>query len=152
MDNEIRPYRVVIDSERLLVRLGHICWYLRKKSLRSDDAFSVKGFSEALETIWTLKREVRKELRAAATLEIQENQESNGQARRDAAGCLDEKPERIECVVVRKEGRKGCIRHNKLITAQYAVSIRFIIIDIRILISCTVCSRHRFGFCWQSAG
>ena len=67
----LRAYAEVIDSERRLVRLGHILWYMKKKSLKSNDAYAVNGFNVALECIWEIKRQVRKELKAATVLESQ---------------------------------------------------------------------------------
>src|SRR5690242_13565994 len=55
----VRPYRVVVEAERRLVRVGHLCWYMRKQALRANDTYAVDGFDRALECIWTLKRDVR---------------------------------------------------------------------------------------------
>jgi hypothetical protein len=71
MGTEIRPYKEVIESERLLVRLGHIVWYMRKRSLKSNDADAVRAFDGALEIIWDIKRQVRQELKAARTEETE---------------------------------------------------------------------------------
>jgi len=50
-------------GELKLIRIGHLLWLDRKKSLKSGDVAQVRAFDEALETVWKAKREKRAELK-----------------------------------------------------------------------------------------
>jgi hypothetical protein len=51
-------------AEALLIRAGHWVWLERRAALKSGMVSELRVLDEALETIWTAKREVRKEQKA----------------------------------------------------------------------------------------
>jgi hypothetical protein len=55
--------RDMSPAEVKLVRIGHLLWLDRKKSLKSGDVEQVWAIDAALETVWRLKRELRAELK-----------------------------------------------------------------------------------------
>jgi hypothetical protein len=55
--------RDIDHGELKLIRVGHLLWLDRKKSLKSGDVLQVRAFDEALESVWKAKREKRVELK-----------------------------------------------------------------------------------------